>query len=370
MELRAHQRSAVERYASATIIPLFFAVGTGKSVTALAIASEKYRRGDIDRVLIVAPNHIDEQWATEQIPLFFSSFEAYADVPAWLWTKKDTVWGFKQGCLNLGTVNVDKFAYRELRERFIKWALEGKCMVVVDESTRIKNLKAQRTKALVYGFSKCKWRGRTCIENIPLTAARCILTGTPTTGSPHDVYAPFEFLSPFYFRMTEYQFNARYLMQMFLRDGDGKIMQAGGRAIKVALNEEAWKEIKKLPFLEASTRFGISPDTYAVIQQQEKYEGSYKNVEELRRKIAETAMFVRIEDVNDMPEKNYIRKVVDMGAEQAKAYKDMKAHYVAEYKGQVMTVEKDGLDFQNNPKDLAQIIDRIDSQLFGLFSKL
>jgi deoxyadenosine/deoxycytidine kinase len=37
------------------------------------------------------------------------------------------------------------------------------------------------------------------------------------------------------------------------------------------------------------------------------------------------------------------------------------------YKGRVMTVEKDGLDFLNNPKDLAQIIDRIDQTLFGLF---
>jgi deoxyadenosine/deoxycytidine kinase len=37
------------------------------------------------------------------------------------------------------------------------------------------------------------------------------------------------------------------------------------------------------------------------------------------------------------------------------------------YPGKVMTVEKDDLDYQNNPKDLAQIIDRIDSSLFGLF---
>ncbi|MBQ4150084.1 MAG: deoxynucleoside kinase, partial [Clostridium sp.] len=37
------------------------------------------------------------------------------------------------------------------------------------------------------------------------------------------------------------------------------------------------------------------------------------------------------------------------------------------YRGRVMTVEKDGLDFKNDSKDLAQIIDRIDSQLFGLF---
>ena len=38
------------------------------------------------------------------------------------------------------------------------------------------------------------------------------------------------------------------------------------------------------------------------------------------------------------------------------------------YQGKVMTVEKDNLDFLNNPHDLAQIIDRIDANLFGLFS--
>ena len=37
------------------------------------------------------------------------------------------------------------------------------------------------------------------------------------------------------------------------------------------------------------------------------------------------------------------------------------------YKGRVMVVEKDPLDFQNNPKDFAQIVDRIDAELFGLF---
>ena len=38
------------------------------------------------------------------------------------------------------------------------------------------------------------------------------------------------------------------------------------------------------------------------------------------------------------------------------------------YQGRVMTVDKDQLDFINRPKDLAQVIDRIDSTLFGLFS--
>ena len=38
------------------------------------------------------------------------------------------------------------------------------------------------------------------------------------------------------------------------------------------------------------------------------------------------------------------------------------------YRGQVMVIEKDQLDFEHNPKDFRQIIDRIDQILFGLFS--
>ena len=40
------------------------------------------------------------------------------------------------------------------------------------------------------------------------------------------------------------------------------------------------------------------------------------------------------------------------------------------YQGRVMTVDKDHLDFIHQPKDLAQIIDRIDAELYGLFSSL
>lgn len=37
------------------------------------------------------------------------------------------------------------------------------------------------------------------------------------------------------------------------------------------------------------------------------------------------------------------------------------------YKGRVMVIDKDTLDFEHNPKDFAQIVDRIDQTLFGLF---
>ena len=46
-------------------------------------------------------------------------------------------------------------------------------------------------------------------------------------------------------------------------------------------------------------------------------------------------------------------------------YEDFIYH---KYPGQVMTIEKDDLDYLNQSKDFAQIVDRIDRTLFGLFS--
>ena len=40
------------------------------------------------------------------------------------------------------------------------------------------------------------------------------------------------------------------------------------------------------------------------------------------------------------------------------------------YKGRVMVIEKDELDFENNAKDFAKIVDRIDQTLFGLFPSI
>ena len=39
------------------------------------------------------------------------------------------------------------------------------------------------------------------------------------------------------------------------------------------------------------------------------------------------------------------------------------------YEGRVLTIESDDMDFENNPADFRKIIDKIDAQLFGLFSE-
>ena len=41
--------------------------------------------------------------------------------------------------------------------------------------------------------------------------------------------------------------------------------------------------------------------------------------------------------------------------------------WIAEYPGKVLVIEADDMDFENRPEDFAQITDRIDAQLFGLF---
>ena len=41
--------------------------------------------------------------------------------------------------------------------------------------------------------------------------------------------------------------------------------------------------------------------------------------------------------------------------------------WISEYPGKVLTIDADGLDFQNRPEDFATITDKIDSELFGLF---
>ena len=41
--------------------------------------------------------------------------------------------------------------------------------------------------------------------------------------------------------------------------------------------------------------------------------------------------------------------------------------WISEYPGRVLTIDADGLDFQNRPEDFALITDKIDAELFGSF---
>jgi deoxyadenosine/deoxycytidine kinase len=47
-------------------------------------------------------------------------------------------------------------------------------------------------------------------------------------------------------------------------------------------------------------------------------------------------------------------------------YEDFIFH---KYEGRVLVIESDGMDFENNPADFRTVIDKVDAELFGLFSE-
>ena len=47
-------------------------------------------------------------------------------------------------------------------------------------------------------------------------------------------------------------------------------------------------------------------------------------------------------------------------------YEDFIYH---KYEGRVLVIDSDGMDFENNPGDFRKVIDKVDAELFGLFSE-
>lgn len=323
MKLYEHQQKALDRYRDKSVIPLFFDPGTGKTLTSLAIAVDKYKRGEIDALLVIAPNGVHKQWALEEIPKWCGK-EGGNVTTQWRKNKKLT---FTPGKLNIVCTNIEQFSTKTRYQEYVEWVNSHNTMIILDEATRIKNPKAIRTQRLLYSFNTVIMKGRTILSSVPKTKARAILTGTPVTNGPFDVWAMFEFLEPNYFNLNWYGFQNKYGMFYTL--------VLNNRTIRILINEEAWKDIKKTESFEmANALYGVSLRTYDVIKNQTKYEGPFMNVQELKQQMLKTAMFVKIEDCIDMPEKTYNRKLLDMSPEQARVYYDMEKYLIAQYKGE------------------------------------
>ena len=316
-----HQEVALARYSKAAEIPLFFDPGTGKTRTSLLIAEAKYKAGEIDAVLVIAPNGVHKQWATEEIPKWLRDIDTTVQ-----WRKNKKLF-FVEGKLNIVCTNIEQFSTKTRYLDYTAWANAHKTFIILDEATRIKNPKAIRTQRLLYEFNDIMKRGKTILHSVPKTKARAVLTGTPVTNSPFDVWSIFEFLRPGYFDMNWYAFQNHY--------GLFHSIDVNGRKIRILINEDVWRGIKSCEtFEQANYNFGVTLSTYDLIKSQESYEGPFRNIEQLRQKMMEIAMFVRIEDCIDMPERSYVRRLLDMSPEQERVYKDMEHYFLSIYKGE------------------------------------
>lgn len=314
-----HQKKALERYRYSSEIPLFFDPGCGKTKTALDIAAAKFADGAIDAVLVIAPNGVHKQWANEEIPKWMKDVETTVQ-----WRKNKKLF-FVEGKLNIVCTNIEQFSTKTKYLDYVEWVNVHRTFIILDEATRIKNPKAIRTQRLLYEFNDVVRRGKTILQSSPKTVARAILTGTPVTNGPFDVWPMFEFLRPGYFGINWFGFQNKY--------GMFHAIQVNGRVIRILINEQAWEEIHKCSSFEmANALFGVSLGTYDTIMQQDHYEGPFRNVDQLRDKMLEIAMFVRIEDCIDMPERVYNRKLLDMSPEQSRVYGELETYFITQYK--------------------------------------
>ena len=329
-----HQWEAYKRYKETDEVPLFFEMGCGKSLTTLAICGDAYKRNLIDSILIIAPNDVHKQWATEQVKWYDKEVQLKdcttpgMDIPYEVQCvggrggQKKGMWEFhNDGKLHIVCVNVDTFSQPTKWKPLAEWACREKCAIVLDEATSIKNYDSQRTQHILYSFNDVKKFRNKILSNDKVSKYRFVLTGTPVTNGPMDLWCIMEFVRPNFFNRDRYSF--RYHYGMFTQLG---VSQGGSvRTINVPLTEKTWRGIKELTdYNSAYAMFGCSQDTFLTVHSQDHFEGPYKHCEELKEKLSEIATFCKLADCVDMPQQNYITHTLTMSPEIAGCYKSMK----------------------------------------------
>lgn len=190
----AHQEKAFEFaldvFEKGKALAYLMEMGTGKSLTTIALAGELNKQKRVARMLIVAPKSIVSVW--EQEFEKFADFDYNLCVLSGVASKKSDVLRNMVGkYLQVVVVNYES-AWR-MEKELTDWNPD---MIVCDESTKIKNPQAKA--------SKCMHKlGRDSKYNV-------ILTGTPVVNSPIDFFSQYKFLDRKIFGDSFYRFRNRY----------------------------------------------------------------------------------------------------------------------------------------------------------------
>lgn len=169
---------------------LLMEMGTGKTITSIAITGALYRAGRIRRVLVVAPLSIVGVWDEEFAK--FAAFEYSLAVLNGSGTKKaEMLQSFRGAALQIAVVNYES-AWR-LEKEIMAWRPD---LVIADEGHKIKTHNISASKAM---------------HRLGTAAAyRLLLTGTVITNKAIDVFSQYKFLNPSIFGNSFYAFRNRY----------------------------------------------------------------------------------------------------------------------------------------------------------------
>lgn len=149
----------------------FMEMGLGKTAVILAEFAELVRHGLIDNLLVVCPNSIKGVWLDEMDKVGFP-----AEIPRCAWPTEP----LGQSVL---IINYEAIITTRGMDAVHRLMHGYRTMLVVDESTQIKNPKAQRTKRLI-GWAKNAEYVR-------------LLSGQPVVQGPHDLWSQMRVLGEF-----------------------------------------------------------------------------------------------------------------------------------------------------------------------------
>ena len=236
-------------------------MGTGKTKVAIDNAAYLFKEKQIQLVIVIAPNSVYQNWIKE--------IETHCPVEDYniFVHKVDKKFQYLADKLNFYLINVEAFSHQSGVQTLMPILLNlGRyTMMILDESTTIKNREAKRTKAI------CKLG--------TMAGYKRILTGSPITKSPLDLYTQCSFLSPSLLGFKSFlSFRNRYCM------------------------------MEPIP---------VSNDRVIMIP---KY---FINLHELEDKLKSFSYRVRKEDCLDLPEKIYQQRFVEFTIEQKRVYKQM-----------------------------------------------
>jgi len=257
-----HQRQALIKGAKEKNFAYFMEMGTGKTKVAIDNAAYLYQSKLIQLVIVIAPNSVYQNWIKE-----IETHSPVTDYNIYV-HKVDKKFQYLADKLNFYLINVEAFSHQSGVQTLMPILLNlGRyTMMILDESTTIKNREAKRTKAI------CKLG--------TMAGYKRILTGSPITKSPLDLYTQCSFLSPSLLGFKSFlSFRNRYCMMEPIPVGNDRVIM--------------------IP----------------------KY---FINLSELEDKLKSFSYRVRKEDCLDLPEKIYQQRFVEFTTEQKRIYKQMR----------------------------------------------
>lgn len=202
---RAHQDEALAKAAGRPGFGYIMEMGTGKTKTTLDEIGELFCAGQLPAVLMLAPKGVYTNWETDEIPKHWSE-DFRSHTVRGIWRGGGTVANrdeisrlFSADPLTLKFMSMNIEALGASEKAFsvaLEFVKRQRAMVVIDESTMIKNPQAARTKA-----------ADRLTEHSPI---RRFLSGQPTPNGPMDIYSQVNWAHPGYLGRSFFGFRAKY----------------------------------------------------------------------------------------------------------------------------------------------------------------